>query len=137
MNWAGKPSLADLPDEEIDRLAALGFDHIWVMGVWGTGTAGGEIAQRQTWLRERWHELFGANSEPEIVGSPYAQRPGRGPSTRPAPSAFSVRPHPALSFVEDDRVRPSRRVDATKIERIYDISVVMRQGTQISQWSRQ
>jgi len=72
-NQLGRPaSLADLPDEEIDRLAALGFDHVWLMGVWDTGTAGGEIAQRQPWLRERWHELFGANSEPEIVGSPYA-----------------------------------------------------------------
>lgn len=65
-------SLADVPDEEIDRLAALGFDHVWLMGVWDTGTVGGEIAQRQPWLRDRWRELFGADSEPEIVSSPYA-----------------------------------------------------------------
>lgn len=69
----GRPaSLADVPDEEIDRLAALGFDHIWLMGVWDTGTVGGEIARRQPWLRERWRELFPAGGEPEIVGSPYA-----------------------------------------------------------------
>ena len=69
----GRPAdLADMPDEEIDRLAALGFDHVWLMGVWDTGTAGGEIARRQPWLRERWRELFGTDGEPEIVGSPYA-----------------------------------------------------------------
>lgn len=69
----GRPaSLADVPDEEIDRLAALGFDHIWLMGVWDTGTVGGEIARGQPWLRERWREFFGADSELAIVGSPYA-----------------------------------------------------------------
>ena len=69
----GRPaSLADVPDEEVDRLAALGFDHVWLMGVWDTGTAGGEIARRQPWLRDRWHELFGTDSEPRILGSPYA-----------------------------------------------------------------
>jgi hypothetical protein len=65
-------SLADVPDEEIDRLAALGFDYVWLMGVWDTGMAGGEIARRQPWLGSRWRELFGVDSEPEIVGSPYA-----------------------------------------------------------------
>ena len=46
-NQLGRPaSLADLPDEEIDRLAALGFDHVWLMGVWDAGTAGGERTSR-------------------------------------------------------------------------------------------
>lgn len=69
----GRPATVnDVPDERIERLAALGFEYVWLMGAWDTGTAGGEIARQQPWLRERWSELFPARGEAEIIGSPYA-----------------------------------------------------------------
>jgi glycosidase len=56
----GARSLADIPDAELDRLAALGFDHVWVMGVWTLGEVGRAIAR---------HYFPDA---PDVVGSPYA-----------------------------------------------------------------
>src|SRR5207344_163684 len=36
----GRPAtLDDLPDAEIDRLALLGFDWVWLLSVWQTGPA--------------------------------------------------------------------------------------------------
>ena len=32
-------TLGDVPDAEIETLARLGFDYLWPMGIWRTGTA--------------------------------------------------------------------------------------------------
>ena len=32
--------LDELPDDELDRLAELGFDWLWLLGVWQTGLEG-------------------------------------------------------------------------------------------------
>jgi len=29
--------LADIPDEFLDQVAALGFDYVWFLGLWQTG----------------------------------------------------------------------------------------------------
>jgi hypothetical protein len=43
----GRPAtLDDLPDQELDRFAALGFDWLWLLGVWQTGPAGRAVAAR-------------------------------------------------------------------------------------------
>src|SRR5437868_4953469 len=55
----GARTLADIPDAELDRLAALGFDHIWIMGVWTLGAFGRAKAQ----------EVF---PDAAVLGSPYA-----------------------------------------------------------------
>ena len=37
----GRPAtLDDIPDAELDRLAEMGFDWIWLLSVWQTGPAG-------------------------------------------------------------------------------------------------
>jgi hypothetical protein len=37
----GRPAtLDDIPDAELDRLATMGFDWIWLLSVWQTGLAG-------------------------------------------------------------------------------------------------
>lgn len=46
-------TLGDVPNEELDALAARGFDYLWPMGVWRTGDAATEIAQREPWLPNR------------------------------------------------------------------------------------
>jgi glycosidase len=43
-HWAPN-GFAAVPDTELDRLAALGFDYLWVMGVWTTGDLGRDIAR--------------------------------------------------------------------------------------------
>jgi glycosidase len=59
--WAPR-GLAAVPDEELDRIAALGFEYLWVMGVWTLGTAGPELSRT----------LFPHLAAGDVVGSPYA-----------------------------------------------------------------
>lgn len=50
----GRPAtLDDVPDAELDRLAALGFDWVWLLSVWQTGLAGQRIVrQDEAWCRD-------------------------------------------------------------------------------------
>ena len=65
-------TLDDVPDADLDRLAALGFDWVWLLGVWQTGAAGATVS--------RSSRTGGANSsrrcptcaEEDIRGSPFA-----------------------------------------------------------------
>ena len=42
----GRPAtLDDMPDTELDRLAALGFDWVWFLSVWQTGPAAQAISR--------------------------------------------------------------------------------------------
>jgi len=70
---SGRPvTLGDVPETEIERIASLGFDYLWPMGVWRTGEAATRIAREQPWLRERWREGFPEAAELDVTGSPYA-----------------------------------------------------------------
>ena len=40
-----KRTLEDLPEEMLEEWESLGFDAIWLMGVWTTGRLGEEIAR--------------------------------------------------------------------------------------------
>ena len=59
LETTGARTLADLPEAELDRLAARGFDHVWLMGVWTLGPDG--LAQARRYFPGR-----------AVVGSPYA-----------------------------------------------------------------
>ncbi|HZR47852.1 MAG TPA: hypothetical protein VFA47_14170, partial [Candidatus Manganitrophaceae bacterium] len=50
----GRPAtLDDIPDSDLDALAARGFDWVWFLGVWQTGPAGREISRSiPEWRRE-------------------------------------------------------------------------------------
>lgn len=67
-----KVTLGTVPIEELDALAARGFDYLWPMGVWRSGAAAAEIARHEPWLRDRWREAFPEPAAPELVGSPFA-----------------------------------------------------------------
>ena len=41
------PTLADVPDEELDRLAAIGVTGLWLIGVWQRSAASAEIKRRR------------------------------------------------------------------------------------------
>jgi glycosidase len=65
-------TLDDLPDAFLDRLAALGVDVVWMLGVWQTGPAGRAVSRsRPDWRHEFLAELPDLREE-DITGSPFA-----------------------------------------------------------------
>jgi glycosidase len=65
-------TLAELPQAEIDRLAGLGFDAVWLMGVWATGPLGRDISRSVPSLREEYERALPDFGEADVIGSPYA-----------------------------------------------------------------
>jgi len=67
-----RATLDDIPDAELDRLAAKGFDWIWFLSVWQTGLAGQRISRSNAeWLREFKETLPDLRDE-DIPGSGFA-----------------------------------------------------------------
>ena len=65
-------TLDQVPGTEIDRLASLGFDLIWLMGVWKTGPLAREIAENCPEMLETCREILPDFTPDDISGSPYA-----------------------------------------------------------------
>jgi hypothetical protein len=69
----GRPAtLDDVPDTELDRLAALGFDWIWLLSVWRTGAAGQRISRENAAWRREFEETLPDLREEDIAGSGFA-----------------------------------------------------------------
>lgn len=69
----GKPvTLATLPERFIDEWAELGFDAIWLMGVWTGGSLGRQIAIEHPGLQGEFRRVLPDFSEDDVVCSPYA-----------------------------------------------------------------
>ena len=67
-----RATLDDLPHEELDRLAELGFDWLWLLGVWQTGEAGRQVSRSNPdWQHEFWDTLPDLK-ESDICGSCFA-----------------------------------------------------------------
>lgn len=62
----------DVPSAQLDRLAELSFDWIWLMGVWQTGPAGRRVSRTLPQLRRGYAEALPDLGENDISGSPYA-----------------------------------------------------------------
>ena len=104
-------TLDDIPDAELDRLAGMGFDWVWLLSVWQTGLAGQKISRSNPqWrrefeetlpdLREERHSRLGIRDQPLHGASRPRRRrragaPARAaPATRPAPDAgLCPQPH--------------------------------------------
>ena len=69
---SGARSLAEVPDATLDRLAAAGFDHLWLMGVWTIGTLGPAIARHHEGVGRDLDVMLPGWSPADVVGSPYA-----------------------------------------------------------------
>ena len=78
-------TLDDFSDAELDRIAALGFDWVWFLGVWQTGLVGRQIdpsclrpalsgvATPELGVREAMPELYPACALPiNAIGFPSA-----------------------------------------------------------------
>jgi hypothetical protein len=64
--------LSDIPSDELDHLASLGFEWIWLMGVWQTGAAGRQVSRTIAGLVKGYREAIPDMEESDICGSPFA-----------------------------------------------------------------
>ena len=70
---AGRPvTLGGVPDAELVRIAELGFDAVWLMGVWQRSPGGRRIAREEPDLEARYHQALPEFTLEDVVGSPYA-----------------------------------------------------------------
>lgn len=65
-------TLDDIPDAELDRLAALGLDWVWFLSVWQTGLAGRQISRTNPAWRSGFQETLPDLREEDIIGSGFA-----------------------------------------------------------------
>ena len=66
--------LASVPETEWDAVAALGFDVVWLMGVWERSPAGIAIALENAGLVESFRRALPDFQTKDVVGSPYCIR---------------------------------------------------------------
>jgi hypothetical protein len=66
--------LGDVPAEEWDAIAALGFDAVWPMGVWERSPAGIAIALENPGLVESFRAALPDFRPEDVAGSPYCIR---------------------------------------------------------------
>ncbi len=63
--------LGSIPHEEWDAIAGLGFDAVWLMGVWERSPAGMEIARYKQGLEPEFRRVLPDYSPSDVPGSPY------------------------------------------------------------------
>ena len=67
-----KVTLATVPAEELAPIGRLGFDAVWLMGVWTTGPDPTWIARNDGPLRAEYARALPDVTEEDVIGSPYA-----------------------------------------------------------------
>jgi hypothetical protein len=67
-----RATLDDIPDSELDKLADSGFDWIWFLSVWQTGTAGQRVSRQGAEWRKEFQETLPDLKEEDIAGSGFA-----------------------------------------------------------------
>jgi glycosidase len=67
-----RATLKDVPDDELDGLANIGFDWVWFLGVWQTGPAGREVSLRNPEWRREYQQLLPDFQEEDVCGSCFA-----------------------------------------------------------------
>lgn len=69
----GRPvDLDGIPDDELDRIAGLGFDWVWLLSVWRLGEAGRAVSRRNPAWREEYRRVLPDLQEEDICGSGFA-----------------------------------------------------------------
>jgi glycosidase len=67
-----RATLDDIPDTELDRLAELGFDWVWLLSVWQTGPAAQAISRAHAGWRREFAETLPDLADDDIAGSGFA-----------------------------------------------------------------
>ena len=71
----GRPvTLADVPEQEWDAIGRMGFDAVWLMGVWERSPLGIRIANENAALMDEFRRVLPDFTEADNVGSPYCVR---------------------------------------------------------------
>jgi hypothetical protein len=65
-------ALDDIPDAELDRLAEMGFDWIWLLSVWQTGPGAQLVSRSHVDWRCEFQETLCDLSDDDIPGSGFA-----------------------------------------------------------------
>lgn len=65
-------TLDDIADDELDRVAELGFDWVWMLSVWQTGLAGQLVSRTNPEWRKEFIETLEDLREEDIGGSGFA-----------------------------------------------------------------
>ena len=65
-------TLDDIPDGELDQVAGMGFDWVWLLSVWRTGPAGRRVSRAIPDLRREFQETLPDLVEDDIAGSGFA-----------------------------------------------------------------
>jgi hypothetical protein len=65
-------TLDDIPDADLDRFAEMGFDWIWLLSVWQTGTAAQRISRSNLEWRKEFQATLPDLREEDIPGSGFA-----------------------------------------------------------------
>ena len=65
-------TLDDVPEVELDDLANMGFDWIWLLSVWRTGPAGQRISRENHEWRREFEDTLPDLREEDIAGSGFA-----------------------------------------------------------------
>ena len=69
----GRPAtLDDVPDADLDRFAAQGFDWIWMLSVWTTGAAGRAVSRTNAEWRREFELTLPDLRDEDIAGSGFA-----------------------------------------------------------------
>ncbi len=69
----GRPAtLDDIPDAELERLAALGFDWVWFLSVWQTGQAARAVSLSNPEWRAEFQATLSDLTDDDICGSGFA-----------------------------------------------------------------
>src|SRR5260221_8427745 len=65
-------TLDDIPDAELNHLAEIGFDWVWLLSVWHTGPAGQRISRSNREWRREFEGTLPDLREEDIAGSGFA-----------------------------------------------------------------
>jgi len=65
-------TLDDIPDAELDRLKALGFDWIWFLSVWQTGPRAQRVSRSNPEWQHEFQDTLPDLQEADIAGSGFA-----------------------------------------------------------------
>src|SRR5580704_4994764 len=67
-----KIRLADVADSEWDAIAAMGFDAVWLMGIWQRSPISRALDQKNTPAFPAYTEALPGWTPDDIIGSPYS-----------------------------------------------------------------
>ena len=67
-----RATLDDIADAELDRIAGMGFDWVWLLSVWSTGPAGQQVSRQNAEWRKEFEATLPDLHEEDIGGSGFA-----------------------------------------------------------------